>query len=186
MHWDIENSWIKCSAEKLSTSCIWSGIFPPPSYRVHLFDQDISYCLPVSSFTMCIHVPKMSICANLTPEFSLTSHISSTAATEDATMSNTLCLTWGIKPRLVMFSSLHRWLLKSSLSSVMHIGSTPDRHKPRAFHCWSWICTTRATASYPSAVINSGMDWLTICFIFLSHHNEASAVSFYYFTLYHH
>jgi len=83
----------KCSAEKLSTCCIWSGIFPPPSYQVHLFDQDVSYCLPVSSFTMCIHVPKMTICANLTPEFLLTSDISSTAATKDATVSNTLCLT---------------------------------------------------------------------------------------------
>lgn len=88
IHLDIENSRTKCSAEKLSTSCIWSGIFPSPSYQVHLFDQNISQCLPVSSFTVCIHVPNMTICSDLTQEFLLTSDISCTEASEDATLSN--------------------------------------------------------------------------------------------------
>lgn len=128
----------------------------------------------------------MTICAILTLEFLLTSYISSTAAIRAQLCQIHSAFLEGLNNDLWCFLDFIRWLLKSSLSSLMDVDSTHDRHKLKEFHCWSWVCTSCATASCPSAVLNKGTDWLTICFILLPCQNGASAVSFYYFTTFHH
>lgn len=75
-------------------------------------------------------------------------------------------------------------MLKSSWRSGMHVGFTPDGHTTRAFHCRCWICTIHAAASYPSAILNSGMNLPFASFYSLLHQNTSSVVYFSTFTLF--
>lgn len=121
----------------------------------------------------------MTICAILTLEFLLTSYISSTAAIRMQLWKNTLCLTWRIKQWFVMFSWFHRQLLKS-LSAVIDVDSTPDRHKLEELklslhqlcHCFLSICSLKQGNGLTDHLLHFAvMSKWCFCSVFLLFHS---------------